>query len=302
MRANLIASEIGIGLRRNLLMTFAVVLVSFVSLVLVGGAYLARQQVNLMKGFWYDKVEVSIFLCSSTSQSPSCQGKAVTQDERASILADLEATPEVKKVYYESQHQAYERFKEQFKDSPDLVRNVSPDALPESYRVKLKDPTQFAVIQSKFANEPGVDQVTDQRALLERFFKFLNGLTKGAYIGAGLLLVAAALLIFNAIRVAAFSRRRETGIMRLVGASDLFIQLPFLLEGAVAGLVGSLLACGGLALIKTFFIDAVLKKAITFTPFLGWDDVLLAYPLIIVIGVVLSATASFVSLRRYLRV
>src|SRR5207245_2878340 len=106
----------------------------------------------------------------------------------------------------------------------DLVANVSPDALPESFRVKLKDPKQFDVVASAFQDRPGVDTVKDLKKVLDPLFKVLGAFQRTAVWVAIIQLIAAILLISNTIRVAAFSRRRETGIMRLVGASNLYIQ------------------------------------------------------------------------------
>ena len=302
MRLRFILSEIGIGLRRNVTMTIAVVVTVMISLTLVGAGLLIREQVSTMKGYWYDKVEVTVYLCGATSTSPSCGGKEVTVDQRTQLLADLQATPQVKKVFYESKDQAFTRFKEQFKDSPDLVANVSADALPESFRIKLKDVRRFEVVASAFRDRPGVDTVQDQKKLLQNFFKVLNVFQAVALTVAAIQLVAATLLISNTIRVAAFSRRRETGIMRLVGASNLYIQLPFLLEGALAGLVGGALASGLLALGKYVLIDRVLRPSIKFTNFVGWDAVLVIIPYLLLAGVGLSSLSSFVTLRRHLRV
>jgi len=147
-----------------------------------------------------------------------------------------------------------------------------------------------------------VDSVQDQKKLLDNFFRVLNRLKDIALVGAGVQLLAAVLLISNTIRVAAFSRRRETGIMRLVGASNLYIQLPFLLEGARAGLVGGVLACGLLAALKYVLVDRALRPTIKFTNFIGWDAVYSTIPLLLVTGVVLSSLSSFITLRRHLRV
>ncbi len=238
MRAQFVLSEIGIGLRRNLTMTIAVVVTVAISLALFGSGLLIRKQVETMKDFWYDKVEVSVYLCGELSQAPTCGGQAVTDAQRAELETDLRAMPEVDQVFYESQQEAYEHFQRQFADSPDLVENVTADVLPESFRVKLDDPTQFSVVAQAFSDRPGVEEVQDQKALLEGFFNVLNKLQLLALIIAAVQVLAAVLLISNTIRVAAYSRRRETGIMRLVGASNLYIQLPFLLEGVLAGLVG----------------------------------------------------------------
>jgi cell division transport system permease protein len=302
MRASFVLSEIGIGLRRNLTMTVAVVVTVAISLALFGAGLLIREQVSTMKDYWYDKVEVSVYLCGEGSNSVNCNGTAVTDEQRQQLQSDLQATPLVEKVYYESKQDAYKRFKEQFKDSPDLVQNVTPDALPESFRVKLKDPTQFEVVASAFRDRPGVDEVQDQKALLENFFKLLNTLQLFALIVAGVQIFAAILLISNTIRVAAFSRRRETGIMRLVGASNLYIQLPFLLEGVLAGLVGAAIASGALVALKSVLIDGQLKPTFEFTAFVGWDDVLSILPVLFATGALLAGLSSFVTLRRHLRV
>jgi cell division transport system permease protein len=302
MRARFILSEIGIGLRRNLTMTIAVVVTVAISLALFGAGLLLRSQVQTMKGYWYDKVEVSVFLCSKDSQQPSCAGGDVTQAQRDSIRADLlSLKPLVKDVYYESKDEAFGRFKEQFKGSA-IAENVTADAMPESFRVKLSDPTKYAVVASAFQGRPGVDQVQDQRKLLDRFFKVLNGFQLAAIAIAIIQVVAAALLISNTIRVSAFSRRRETGIMRLVGASNFYIQLPFLLEGAIAGLVGGIFASATLVAIEKFVVIDRLVPSFPFTRFIGWDAVWATVPIMLIAGVLLSSLASFITLRKYLRV
>ena len=302
MRFQFIASEIFIGLRRNITMTVAVVLTVMISLGAAGAGILVSKQVDVMKGYWYDKVEVTVYLCGSTSTAANCAGKEVTQEQRDQLNSDLAKSPQVKQVFYESKQQAYARFKEQFKDSPDLVANVSADALPESFRVKLKDPEQFDVLASAFQDRPGIDTVQDLKKLLDPIFKVLNVGKTAAYIVAAFQLVAATLLISNIIRVAAFSRRRETGIMRLVGASNMYIQTPFLLEGALAGLVGAIGACGLLAVGKWYIVDEKLKPIVKFTNFIGWDAVIGLIPLLLVAGVALASLASFVTIRRHLRV
>jgi cell division transport system permease protein len=303
VRASFILSEIGIGLRRNLTMTVAVVVTVAISLALFGSGLLIRKQVETMKDFWYDKVEVSVYLCGESSTDTSvCGGTPVTDEQRREIGDDLRELPQVQEVFYESQADAYERFREQFADSPDLVDNVTADALPESYRVKLRDPTDFEVVASAFVDRPGVEQVQDQKALLEEFFNVLNKLQLLALIIAGVQVVAAVLLISNTIRVAAFSRRRETGIMRLVGASNLYIQLPFLLEGVLAGLVGAGFASGALVALKALLIDGQLRPTFEFTAFVGWGDVLSIIPWLVLTGILLAGLSSFVTLRRHLRV
>ena len=302
MRAKFILSEIVIGLRRNLTMLVAVVLTAAVSLTLVGVGLLVQRQVDIMKGYWYDKVEVTVFLCSANSSSAGCAGKDITQEQRDQLNADLHANPAVETVFYESKPEAYKHFKELFKDSPDLVNNVTPDALPESFRVKLKNPENFEVVASAFRDRPGVDSVQDLKKALDPIFKVLRAFRNIAIGIAAFSLLASALLIGNIIRVAAFSRRRETGIMRLVGASNLYIRLPFLLEGALAGLVGGLFASGLVAVGKWALVDNVLRDSIRFTNFISWGDVFAVIPWLLLSGVLLASISSFVAIRRYLRV
>jgi len=301
MRAQLLVSEVSTGLRRNLTMTIAVIVTVAISLTLFGAGLLIRAQVNTMKDYWYDRVEVSVFLCGADSTAPSCAGGAVTDDQRDEIEADLRALPQVEEVFYESQQEAYARFQEQFADSA-IAENVTPEALPESFRVKLTDPTQYAVVASAFDGRPGVELVQDQRAILDRFFRVLNGFQLAALVVAVVQIAAAALLISNTIRVAAFSRRRETGIMRLVGASNFSIQAPFLLEGAIAGLIGAVFASGSLLLLQKYFIENRLRPSFQFTAFIGWNQVWAVCAILLVVGVLLAAVASFVTLRRYLKV
>jgi len=301
MRASFVASEIGIGLRRNLTMTIAVVVTTAISLALFGSALLIRSQVSTMKDFWYDKVEVSVFLCGADSDRPSCASGEVTQDQRESIRSDLDAMPEVEKIYYESKREAYALFKKQFKNSA-IVDNVTPDQLPESFRVKLVDAEQFPIVASAFIGRPGIDQIRDQKALLDKFFKVLKWVQWFAFGLALLMVVVSMILIVNTIRVAAFSRRRETGIMKLVGASNFSIQLPFLLEGAIAGFLGAALASGSFVLIKAVLVDRILAPNFPIARFITWGDVWLSSGVVLLIGVALAAIASFFALLKYLRV
>ena len=300
MRAAFIASEVRIGLRRNLTMTFAVVITMAISLTLLGIGLLSNSQVRVMKDYWYDKIEVSVFLCGSLSDSPSCSGGPITADQRLGIQNDLQGLPVVQKVYYETQQQAYEHFQERFKGSA-IAQNVTPDQLPESFRVKLKDPTQFSVIQSAFSGRPGVDTVQDQRSILDKFFKLLGVLRDGALAIGIASILTAMLLISNTLRLAAFNRRRETGVMKLVGATSFSIQLPFLLEGIFSALVGWLVSTGFLSLFK-LAIDSKVAPLLSFTRFFTWGDVWIASAELLLTGLLISAISSMFTLRKYLQV
>ena len=300
MRARFLLAEVGIGLKRNFTMTFAVIVTVAISLSLLGIGLLSNSQVNAMKDYWYDKIEVSVFLCGSLSESPSCSGGVISSAQRLEIQNELQNMPVVANVYYESQSQAYARFQERFKDSA-IAQNVTADQLPESFRVKLKDPTQFAVVVSAFSGRPGVDVVQDQRTILEKFFKLLNVLRNGALLVGLFSVLTAGLLISNTLRIAAFNRRRETGVMKLVGASSWSIQLPFLLEGIFSALIGWGFATGLLAGLKTV-VDSKVAPLLTFTNFFGWNEVWIASAWLLLAGLTVSTIASLITLRRYLKV
>ncbi|MFB7243375.1 cell division protein FtsX [Streptomyces populi] len=305
MRAQFVLSEIGVGLRRNLTMTFAVVVSVALSLALFGGSLLMSDQVNTMKGYWYDKVNVSIFLCnkSDAESDPHCARGAVTSDQKKQIVADLDKMSVVQKVTYESSDQAYKHYKEQFGDSP-LASSLTPDQMQESYRIKLKDPEKYQVIATAFDGRDGVQSVQDQKGILDNLFGLLNGMNWAARAVMAMMLVVALMLIVNTVRVSAFSRRRETGIMRLVGASGFYIQAPFIAEAAVAGLIGGGVACGFLLIARYFIIDhgLALSQKLNLINFIGWDAVLTKLPLILATSLLMPALAAFFALRKYLKV
>ncbi|MET7438178.1 permease-like cell division protein FtsX [Streptomyces sp. NPDC004082] len=305
MRAQFVLSEIGVGLRRNLTMTFAVIVSVALSLALFGGSLLMSDQVNTMKGYWYDKVNVSIFLCnkSDAESDPNCAKGAVTTEQKAQIKSDLSKMPAVEKVEYESADQAYKHYKEQFGDSP-LASSLTPDQMQESYRIKLDDPEKYQVIATAFDGRAGVQSVQDQKGILDNLFGLLNGMNWAARAVMAMMLVVALMLIVNTVRVSAFSRRRETGIMRLVGASGFYIQAPFIAEAAVAGLIGGGVACGFLVVARYFIIDhgLALSEKLNLINFIGWDAVLTKLPLILATSLLMPALAAFFALRKYLKV
>ena len=301
MRLRVLASDVLIGLRRNLTMTISVVITTWVALGFFAAGLLFAKQVDTMKGYWYDKIEVSVYLCTKIDTTASCKGGEVSNAQRAAIQAQLQAMPQVQTVYYESRDQAVKRFKAMFKDQP-INENLDPAALPQSFRVKLKDPTQIDVVQSRFTGTPGVQSVEDSRGVYDKLFAILERLQLGAFLVGAATVLAAALLIANTIRVAAYGRRRETGIMRLVGASSLYIQLPFLIEGALAGLLGAGLTVASMAAFEKFVVLDQAAVKIAAIPFIGWTDVWAVAPWVVVLGVGLASFASLVTLRRHLRV
>ena len=276
MRLQFVLSEMGIGLRRNLSMTISVILVTMVSLFFFGFGLLSSAQVSTMKDYWYDRVEVSIFMCGQASEVANCADGEVTQAQRAELETQLTSLkPLVQTVYYESKQESFQRFKEQFKSSA-ITENLKVEQMPESFRVKLSDPQKYQVIASAFQGAPGVEQVLDQRALLGNLFKVLNVLTWVARGFAIVMTVSALLLVATTVRLSAFSRRRETGIMRLVGASNLLIQLPFVLEAVLATLLGAAIATGLLFAGVHFGITGFLSPLLPFFRFINTSDVVSA--------------------------
>lgn len=295
-------SETLSGLRRNLSMTIAVIVTMAVSLSLFGAGILAAQQVDLLKGKWYDKIEITVFLCTKDSKGKNCDpGNDITDPQRQAVKSVLDANPEVQTVYYESKAESFEEFKEVYKNSP-ILESVSVDLMQDSFRIKLKNPEEYQGVVSAVSGLKGVQNVVDLHEVLDPLFEWLN-LAKWGTIGfAGLLLLAAALQIGNTIRMAAFSRRRELGIMRLVGASNLYIMLPFLLESLVAAVAGALIASGVLAWVEQFVIIGKAQVALKNVAWIGWPEVGIAVLAVVAVAAVLSIIPTLIATRKYLRV
>jgi len=281
-------------------MSISVALVTMVSVLFLGLGVLAQRQVDTMKDYWYDRVQVSIFLCTAKSDLPNCATGSVTQSQRKDIRTQLDAMrPLVKNVYPESQQQAYTRLKEQYKDSA-TYREITPAQMPESFRVQLSDPTKYDVITSAFIGAPGVGDVQDQRRILDPLFNVLRGLSFGALALASLMVLCSILLVATTIRQTAFSRRRETGIMRLVGASAFNIQLPFILETLIATVVGTALAIG--------FLWAAVRYGVGYLGrqlpinFISTADVWLITPWLVLAVACMAILTAWLTLRRYLKV
>ncbi|MBK8445982.1 MAG: ABC transporter permease [Micropruina sp.] len=283
-------------------MTLAVIITMWVSLTLFGGGLLGAQQVELLKGRWYDKIEISVFLCVPESKGANCEpGQNATDAQRQAIRAALETNPEVATVYYESKAEVWEDFQRVYQNSP-VLADMTADMMQDNFRVKLKNPEQYEGVVSAVAGLPGVQAVQDLRQYLNPLFEWLN-VAKWTTIGLSLLLLlAAALQIATTIRMAAFSRRRELGIMRLVGASNWYIMLPFLLESLVAALIGALLACASLAALQKFLIIDRAQPSLKSVEWIGWPQVGLAMLGVIAVGVVLSVVPTLIATRKYLRV
>jgi len=302
MRLRFIMGEVFSGLRRNGTMALSVVLVTFVSLTFVGAAALTQIQVNDLKDDWYNKVEVSIFLCPDNSPDIKCVGGVATPAQEAAIkavLTDGAAGPFVQTVTYESREEMIANL--HARDMSNQFSSLTVDQGQASFRVKLKDPTKFETVADVVRGMDGVQTVKDQREIFKGLFSILNAATLVAAGLAAIMLLAAVLLITTTIRLSALSRRRETTIMRMVGASRGLIQLPFMLEGAVAATLGALMAGAGLWLSVRYLVEDWLKQSVTFVNYIGASDVLTVAPWLLVIAVGLAVVASVATLGRYTR-
>jgi cell division transport system permease protein len=305
MRLQFILSEIGIGLRRNLSMTISVVLVTFVSLTFVGAAALLQMQIGKMQDDFYDRVEVSVYLCpAGISAEPSCAGGEVTAEQKQAI-EDALAAPDVAmyiaEVIPESKEQAFETFQRQF-EGQFWAQVTTVDDMNESLRIKLTDPEQYEVVADVLQGRQGVERVQDQRELYDSLFRVLNSATLLALGLAGVMLLAAVLLITTTIRLSAMSRRRETGIMRMVGASNLFIQLPFMLEGAIAATIGAVLSVVGLWAGVKYLVTDWLGGQIAWIPYVTTNEVWVVAPFLVAAAILLAGISSLVTLSRYTKV
>ena len=294
--------EAASGLRRNGSMTLAVVVTMWVSLALFGVGLLAAQQVDLIKGRWYDKIEITVFLCVPDSRASSCDaGVGTTDAQRTQIEQTLRNNPEVSEVYYESKAQAFSDFQEVYANSP-ILSAMTQDMMQDSFRVKLSDPQQYEGVVAAVSGLRGVESVQDLHTVLDPLFAWLNMAQWGTIGASALLLIAAALQIGNTIRLSAFSRRREIGIMRLVGASNWYIMLPFLLESLVAAIIGAALAAASLWALVKFVIQGKAKVEITSVAWVDWPQLQWTIGFLALVAVVLSVIPTLVATRRFLRV
>jgi cell division transport system permease protein len=291
MRAKYILSEVMVGLWRNVTMTVAMIITMAVSLTMLGASLVLYQQINSMKGYYFDKVQVSIFLKDD-----------ITDAQRTALGDELAADPLVKQpVIHETKEQAWKKFQQMFKDAPDLVAATKPDALPESYRVQLKDPKQYNQVSLEYIGKDGIEEIVDQSKLLSKVFGVLGAAQNLALVIAIIQGLAALLLVGNTIQVAAYSRRREVAVMKLVGASNWFIQSPFVLEAMFAGIIGAFIASLALIAGKIFLVDGSLSALASLLTPVPWSRIYLMIPIIIAIGAVISGVTGWVTLRFYIK-
>jgi cell division transport system permease protein len=306
MQLTYVFSELTTGLRRNLSMTIAVIVTMFVSLTLVGLGLLLNAQADKAEDFWGDRLQITVFLCTANSPGANCIDGKATGAQQAAVQEVLQTNPEVEKFHFETSREAYSKWREVYSaddaTQKQVVDAIKPTDLAESYWVTLKDPREFAGVQSEVSGLPGVASVRDLREVLQPIYFWISAFKWGAIVIAGFLLVAAILQVGNTIRLAAFARRKEIGIMRLVGASSLYIQLPFLLEALFAALIGVLLAAGAIAIFLYVVVYRLLRPNSNLVAWIDWGDGLWAMGAITVVGLALTLIPTLLLTRKYLRV
>jgi len=303
MRAQFVFSEVWIGLRRNLTMTVALIVVVAISLSLLGTGLMFVKQVDNTRSYWQSRVQLSIYLCSKGTLGGTCEKNGpVTQSEINTIKQELNNNKDIVSATFVPQSEAYKQFRQEFASNEPIVKYTSADQIPSSFEVRLKNTEADALPVSQVVNGyPGVAQVVDDSTILSGFYKLLDGARNAVVIIAIFLLVAAILLVANTIRLSAFNRRRETSIMRLVGASNFYVQLPFLVEGMIAGLFGWLVATGLLILVKSVMLGS-LEHIFPYGVSLRTADLVEVIIVAMITGLLICGATSFLTLRRYLRV
>jgi len=303
MQLRYVFSELGQGLRRNLSMHLAVILTLFVSLTLVGLGVLLNQQATKAADQWGSELQITAFLCKARDDNPACTGE-VTDAQKERITKVIEENPEVADYRFESKEEAFEKIKDLL--GADKFEGPNPaataDDMPESVWITLKDPDEYAGIESAVVGLDGVSNVRDQRKIVGPVLQGLRVMQWGAFWVAAFLVLAALLLVANTIRLAAFARRREIGIMRLVGASTLYIALPFIMESLVTAAIAVGVSVGTLGAFMWFAVHGRLEDLVGFIPWIGAGEFTVAAVWVAILGPVLTLLPTLVLTRKYLKV
>ena len=276
------------GLRRNGLVAFAAISTTFIALLLFGLALLISRQVSLMIEATTGNVEVAVYLSDP-----------VNPDTVEALTNKLTELPVVANVEYETKQEACARFKELFANQQALVNNVDCDALPASLRVKLDDPEHYDQVAAVLEGQPGIHRIVDQSRFLDRLFAITRVFRVGVLLVSFVMLVSAAVLIANTVRMGLFARRKEIGIMKLVGATNWRIRFPFLIEGLVESLIGAAAAVFFLFGMKVAFVNP-LYDTVEFVPWVTNADVVAIIPWLLVAGALVAVFASLAGMRRFL--
>lgn len=296
MRAGFLVNEVYSGLRRNVTMTIAMILTTAISIGLFGGGLLVIQLANQSRSIYLDRVESQVFLNNDVSANdPSCDADACK-----ALRAQIEARDDVKSVRFLNRDDAYTDAITKFPEYKDVA---SKDSFPASFIVKLNNPEQHKEFDAAMGGQPGVLNVLNQKELIDRLFAVLDGLSKAAFAIAVVQAISAILLIANMVQVAAYTRRTEIGIMRMVGATRWYTQLPFLLEAVLAATIGVVLAILGLIMVRALFLENALDQfyKANLIARIDYADILYIAPAMFVVGVAMAAVTAYVTLRLYVR-
>jgi cell division transport system permease protein len=296
VRFSFLFNEVLTGLRRNVTMTVAMILTTAISIGLFGGGLLVVRLANHSRSIYLDRVETQVFLDNdisandATCASPPCKA----------LREKIEARNDVKSVRFLNRQDAYA---DAIRKIPQFKDLASKDAFPASLIVKLDNPEQHTDFDAAMQGQPGVDHVLNQKDLIDRLFAVLDGLSSAAFAVALVQAIGAILLIANMVQVAAYTRRTEVGIMRLVGATRWYTQLPFLVEAMVAATAGVIIAIVGLMVVRALFLDNALSQfyqAHLIAP-VDYADILYISPLLFLVGVAMAGVTAYATLRLYVR-
>lgn len=296
MRFSFLLSEVLTGLRRNVTMTIAMILTTAISIGLFGGGLLVIRLADNSRAIYLDRVETQLFLPGDVSSNdPVCEA-----DPCRGLRDRIEARGDVKSWQFLNSSDAYDDAIRKFPQFKDVA---SRDTFPASFIVKLENPEQHEEFDAAMLGQPGVDHVLNQKELIDRLFAVLNGLSNAAFAIALVQAVGAILLIANMVQVAAYTRRTEVGIMRLVGATRWYTQLPFLLEATVAATAGVILAVIGLIMVRALFLDKALSQfyQANLIARIDYADIVYISPLLLLAGAVMAGVTAYVTLRLYVR-
>lgn len=291
MRLKYFISETITNLRRNFLMTIAAVSTVTISLLLLGGVQILGLVVKNMTLNWEAKVEISAYFLDDAAPA-----------EIQSLERQVSGYPEVQEVTFVSKDQAFEEFKEIYRNQPEFYESLPADALPSSLRIKLLDAKDTEEVAARIQGAPGVEDVQFGGDIIKRLLQVNSLLRTVTFVMSFVLMVAAAALIANAIRLAIYARREEIAIMKLVGATNWFIRIPFMLEGVTAALTGALVA-GGIVFLSDALLFSKVGDAVPFLgPVLSFSGSELGGVLLVMAGVgaLVGLVGSTLALRRFL--
>ncbi|WP_257181564.1 permease-like cell division protein FtsX [Corynebacterium cystitidis] len=299
MNLSFIFREAFRGLGRNITMSIALIITTAISLALVGTGILISQVTNETKDMYLDRVEVMIELDEEISATDTeCSSESCLE-----VRDTLQASEGVENVTFRSRQQSYERFVELFGETdPILVEETSPDALPAALHVRLEDPTDSAPLDA-VRDMPQVALVVDQAEGVRTAADNLDSFRNATFVVAALQALAAIFLIGNMVQLAAYHRRDEMSIMRMVGASRWFTNAPFILEAALSVLIGGIVATLGVWLGKTQVVDPMLGEiyASQLIAKLPTSAVWTIMPLVSLVGVIVAGIVAQITLRFYVR-